>query len=318
MRPQPFYLGILFAAAGLLLSLVFVRVSRGHSRHEAQLVGTDGETPQPSFGQIVMLTSWKDRALSACSQAGMVNNLNDGLAWGLLPLYFAAAGLGIQQVAILAVYPGVWSVAQVGTGALSDKIGRKGMIVAGMWLQAGGIRLVLLMRCFATWAGSMALLGLGTAWVPFLLGDSQPAGRAVGYRGDRRAYVCLGCGSAQQDVRDAAVETCRAHPCHFLGWCAGLRRRQEGVRLKSRATLFSTSRGSRRKRRSRRKHWARSIRFPAVSHHRSSRPPTVKCTRTLKSGVNSAVRGSSAQIVDPPSGRSKCLACAALAAHPRD
>jgi MFS family permease len=117
------------------------------------------------------LTSWKDRALSASSQAGMVNNLNDGLAWGLFPLYFATAGLGIDQVAILAaIYPGVWSVTQLGTGALSDKIGRKAMIVWGMWVQAGGILLVLLTRGFTPWAGAMVLLGLGTALVyPTLL-----------------------------------------------------------------------------------------------------------------------------------------------------
>ena len=171
LRPQPFYLGVVFAAAGLLLSLVFVRESRGHARHEAQLAGADVDRRQPSFGHIVLLTSWQDRALSACSQAGMVNNLNDGLAWGLFPLYFAAAGLEVQHVAILAaIYPGVWSVAQLGTGALSDRIGRKGMIVGGMWLQAVGILLVLLTRGFAPWLGSMVLLGLGTALVyPTLL-----------------------------------------------------------------------------------------------------------------------------------------------------
>jgi MFS family permease len=101
----------------------------------------------------------------------MVNNLNDGLAWGLFPLYFAAAGLEVQQVAVLAaIYPGVWSVGQLATGALSDKIGRKGMIVGGMWLQALGILLVLVSRGFAPWAGSMVLLGTGTALVyPTLL-----------------------------------------------------------------------------------------------------------------------------------------------------
>jgi MFS family permease len=171
LRPQPFYLGIIFAGAGLVLSLVFVRESRGHARHEAQLVGKGSENRELSFGEIVLLTSFKDRALSACSQAGMVNNLNDGLAWGLFPLYFASTGLDVEQVAILAaIYPGVWGVAQLGTGALSDKIGRKGMIVGGMWLQSLGILLVLLMRGFAPWAGSMVLLGLGTALVyPTLL-----------------------------------------------------------------------------------------------------------------------------------------------------
>jgi MFS family permease len=172
LRPQPFYLGIVFAVAGLLLSVVFVRESHGHARHEAQLVGRAADTPhQPSFAHILLLTSWKDRALFASSQAGMINNLNDGLAWGLFPLYFASAGLGLAQVGILAaIYPGVWSVTQLGTGALSDKIGRKGLIVAGMWIQAVGILLVLLAYGFAPWALAMVLLGLGTALVyPTLL-----------------------------------------------------------------------------------------------------------------------------------------------------
>jgi MFS family permease len=171
LRPQPFYLGVIFAVAGLLLSLLFVRESQGHAQHEARLVGTDSDRRDASFGHIVLLTSFKDRALSACSQAGMVNNLNDGLAWGLFPLYFAAAGLDVQQVAVLAaIYPGVWSIGQLATGALSDNIGRKGMIVGGMWLQSVGILLVLLTRGFAPWAGSMVLLGAGTALVyPTLL-----------------------------------------------------------------------------------------------------------------------------------------------------
>jgi MFS family permease len=171
LRPQPFYLGVVFAVAGLVLSVLFVRESHGHARHEAKLVGGDNNAQQPSFAQILLLTSWKDRALFASSQAGMVNNLNDGMAWGLFPLYFAAAGLGIEQVGILAaIYPGVWGVTQLGTGALSDKLGRKGMIVSGMWVQAVGILLVLLTRGFAPWAVAMALLGLGTALVyPTLL-----------------------------------------------------------------------------------------------------------------------------------------------------
>jgi MFS family permease len=171
LRPQPFYLGVVFAKAGLLLSVLFLRESQGHARQEARLVGARSDGGGLSFGQIVLLTSWKDRALSAASQAGLVNNLNDGLAWGLFPLYFATTGLGVEQVAILAaIYPGVWGVAQLGTGALSDRLGRKGLIVAGMWVQAAGILLVLLARGFAPWAGAMVLLGLGTALVyPTLL-----------------------------------------------------------------------------------------------------------------------------------------------------
>ncbi|MBI4494342.1 MAG: MFS transporter, partial [Chloroflexi bacterium] len=149
--------------------------SHAHARHEARQVdaagGTGGIVGRPSFGHILLLTSWKDRALFSASQAGLVNNLNDGLARGLFPLYFAAAGLPVEQVGLLAaIYPGVWGVAQLGTGVLSDHLGRKGLIVAGMWVQAAGIFLVVLTRGFAPWAAGAALLGLGTALVyPTLL-----------------------------------------------------------------------------------------------------------------------------------------------------
>jgi MFS family permease len=174
LRPQPFFLGIAFAGVGLLLSVLVVRESRGHARQEARQLGgvaNVGSAGQPSFGQIVRLVSWKDRALSAASQAGLVNNLNDGLAWGLFPLYFAAAGLAVEQVGLLAaIYPGVWGVAQLGTGALSDRLGRKGLIVAGMWVQAAGFLLVLVGDGFLVWSVAMALLGIGTALVyPTLL-----------------------------------------------------------------------------------------------------------------------------------------------------
>jgi MFS family permease len=114
----------------------------------------------------------------------MVNNLNDGLAWGLFPLFFAAAGLTVTQIGLLAaIYPGVQGLAQLGTGALSDRLGRKGLIVAGMWVQAVGIALVVLMQGVAPWAGAMVLLGLGTALVyPTLLAAvsdvAHPAWRA--------------------------------------------------------------------------------------------------------------------------------------------
>jgi MFS family permease len=170
LRPQPFLLGVAFAVAGLLLSVLFVRESRGHARIEAQQVASPTNAP-PSFGRIFALVSWKDRALFATSQAGLVNNLNDGMAWGLFPLVFAARGLPLEQVAMLAaIYPGVWGVGQLATGALSDRLGRKGLIVGGMWVQALGIVLVLLGTELASWALAMVLLGFGTAMVyPTLL-----------------------------------------------------------------------------------------------------------------------------------------------------
>jgi MFS family permease len=187
LRPQPFLLGIGFALAGLLLSLFFVRESHGHARHEAALLAhpsgqTAGSAPPvadattdrpqaPSFKDIFLLTSWKNRTLFGVSQAGLVNNLNDGLAWGVFPLFFAAGGLSIAQIGLLAgIYPGVWGATQLLTGALSDRIGRKGMIVGGMLLQGAVIGLLPLLHGLGWWALTMGLLGLGTALVyPTLL-----------------------------------------------------------------------------------------------------------------------------------------------------
>lgn len=189
LRPWPFVPGIGFALAGLLLSLLFVRESHSFARHEARLLsshahspttepsrqgdtatpvspGTSAPSTVPRFSEIFLRTSWRDRNLSSVSQAGLVNNLNDGLAWGLFPLFFAVGGLGLAQIALLAsLYPAVWGVAQLGTGALSDRVGRKPLIVGGMWLQAAALALLPLTRGFAPWSASMVLLGLGTAMV---------------------------------------------------------------------------------------------------------------------------------------------------------
>jgi MFS family permease len=169
LRPQPFMLGVAFAIAGLLLSVVFVRESQDHARQEGSQ--TLGHGPSPSFASVVRRTSWGDRTLFSVSQAGLVNNLNDGMAWGLFPLYFAAANLDLAQIGILAAaYPGVWGITQLGTGALSDRMGRKALIVGGMWLQAVGLLVVVLTEGFTPWLVGMVLLGLGTAAVyPTLL-----------------------------------------------------------------------------------------------------------------------------------------------------
>jgi MFS family permease len=186
LRPQPFLLGIGFALAGLLLSLFFVQESHGHARHEAAMLAStleqapapsqktqppDQQAAAPSFKDIFLFTSWKNRTLFAACQAGLVNNLNDGLAWGLFPLFFAAHSLSIAQIGLLAgIYPGVWGVTQLLTGALSDRIGRKGMIAGGMMLQGIAIGLIPFTRGFAWWAVDLVLLGLGTALVyPTLL-----------------------------------------------------------------------------------------------------------------------------------------------------
>jgi MFS family permease len=170
LRPDPFYLGIAYAGLGLGLSTLFVRETRGHARHEAAARTTmaDGSL---STREVFVLTSFRERALSAASQAGLVNNLNDGLAWGILPLFFARRGLSVSRIGILAaLYPAVWGLGQLGTGALSDRWGRKWLIVAGMWTQAAAIALFVILRGFAPWAGAAVLLGVGTAMVyPTLL-----------------------------------------------------------------------------------------------------------------------------------------------------
>jgi MFS family permease len=185
LRPTPFLLGVAYAGLGLGLSALFVRETRGHARYEAAgLVGVDRLHGGLSTRQVFVLTSLREPALSAASQAGMVNNLNDGLAWGLLPIYYAAAGVSIAEIGTLAaIYPAVWGLGQLATGALSDRIGRKGLIAGGMLLQAAAIAMIAATRGFVPWALAAALLGSGTAMVyPTLLaviGDvAHPAWRA--------------------------------------------------------------------------------------------------------------------------------------------
>lgn len=186
LRPAPFLLGAAYIALGLGLSAAAVRETRGYAEYEARThipidVAMHG---QLSTRDVAVLTSFGDRALSAASQAGMVNNLNDGLAWGLFPILFTQRGLSVGQVGVLAaLYPGVWGLGQLGAGALSDRIGRKWLITAGMALQAVGLGMVAAGTTFGVWALAAVLLGVGTAMVyPTLLaavGDvAHPAWRA--------------------------------------------------------------------------------------------------------------------------------------------
>ena len=182
LRPEPFYLGVVFLLCGLLLSAFVVKETHGHATHEA--LSSDRSTDALSHGEIFRLTSWKDKNLSSATQAGLVNNLNDGLAWGLFPLIFAAAGLGLDAIGVLAgLYPAVWGVTQLITGGLSDRVGRKWLIAGGMWLQAVGIVVIALWWSYPGFAAGAVLLGLGTAMVyPTLLaaiGDvAHPSWRA--------------------------------------------------------------------------------------------------------------------------------------------
>jgi len=178
-RPQPFYLGIAFAAAGLLLSALAVRDTKAHAALESSLRKDDD-----NVRDVFWRTTLRDRNLSSISQAGLVNNLNDGMAWGLFPLFFAAAHMNLGRIGVLtAIYPAVWGVLQLATGSLSDSLGRKWLIVSGMWIQAVGIGAVIVSSSFAGFAAGAALLGLGTAMVyPTLLaaiGDvAHPSWRA--------------------------------------------------------------------------------------------------------------------------------------------
>jgi hypothetical protein len=129
LRPAPFLLGAGVAALGLGLSTTVVRETRDHARHEAahHPPPAGGHHDRPTGGQIFTLTSFRERALSAASQAGLVNNLNDGLAWGLYPVLFATAGLGLTPTGLLiAIYPAVWSLGQLATGACTGAPVRTG------------------------------------------------------------------------------------------------------------------------------------------------------------------------------------------------
>src|SRR3989475_4835948 len=184
---------------GLLLSVFAVRDTHGHARAEARQRGS--EQSRPGFARIFLLTSWRDRALFAASQAGMVNNLNDGMVWGLIPVFLAARGVTLDRIGVVtATYPLVWGMGQLATGALSDRWGRKWMIATGMWVQAVGITAFVVGRSFSSWMAGATLLGIGTALVyPTLLAAvsdvAHPdwrAGAAGGYPPLRASCYALG------------------------------------------------------------------------------------------------------------------------------
>jgi MFS family permease len=182
LRPAPIYLGVAYAITGFTLSILLVRDTREHVRLET---ATHARQAYPlSFREIFLLTSFRDRNLFAASQAGLVNNLNDGMSWGIFPLFFVAFGLSVERIGILkAVYPAIWGILQIATGPLSDRWGRKGLIVAGMWVQAAGLLLTAATAHFEWWLAASVLLGIGTAMVyPTLIAAvsdaSHPSWRA--------------------------------------------------------------------------------------------------------------------------------------------
>ncbi len=194
LRPAPFLLGLSYTALALVLSGVFVQETRGHAMLDAgqHVARPDSRHDHLHAGltnrQIVLQTSLREPAMSSACQAGLVNNLNFGLSWGLFPLLFATAALRVDQIGLLfALYPATWGAGQLVTGALSDRVGRKHLITAGMATQAAALMVIALGDGFAVWAAGTMLLGAGTAMVyPTLLaviGDvAHPLwrGRAVG------------------------------------------------------------------------------------------------------------------------------------------
>jgi MFS family permease len=182
LRPAPIYLGVAYAILGTALSIFLVRDTRDHVRLETSSHAQ--KSASIGFREVFLLTSFRDRNLFAASQAGLVNNLNDGMSWGIFPLFFASFGLSVERIGILkAVYPATWGMLQVATGPLSDRWGRKGLIVAGMWVQAVGLFVTAATYQFEWWLAGSLLLGVGTAMVyPSLIAAvsdaSHPSWRA--------------------------------------------------------------------------------------------------------------------------------------------
>lgn len=185
LRPAPFLLGVAYTVIALVVVTLFVRETRGFVALESTVGSPAG---QLSDRRIFADVSWRDPALSSASLAGMANNLNFGLSWGVFPLLFAAAGLGLREIGLLvALYPLVWGVGQLATGWLSDLVGRKPLVTLGMFLQAGALALIAAADTMPGWALGTAVLGVGSALVyPALLaviGDvaaPEWRGRAVG------------------------------------------------------------------------------------------------------------------------------------------
>lgn len=167
LRPEPFYLGLVYTIVGLGLSMLLVRETHAHAQHEGKQLQAATLTQK----QVFLRTSFQDKNLSSVTQAGLINNLNDGMAWGLFPLVFASSGITIERIGWLAAtYPAVWGISQLYTGHLSDSLGRKGLIAWGMWVQAVGIVITAISSSFSGFASGAVLLGVGTAMVyPTLL-----------------------------------------------------------------------------------------------------------------------------------------------------
>ncbi|GIK63840.1 MAG: MFS transporter [Chloroflexota bacterium] len=169
LRPYPFYMGIVFVVSGLLITLFWVHETIGHVQHEAVHSSTGSESW--GFGKIFRQVSWQNKTFFSLSQGGLVNNLNDVVIWGLLPLLALQKDLRVEQAATIgAVYLAVWGSSQLLTGSLSDHLGRKPLITGGLLLQSAGILLLALLTDYVGWLIAAGIMGIGTGMVyPTLL-----------------------------------------------------------------------------------------------------------------------------------------------------
>jgi len=156
LRPEPLFLGLVIAALGLGLSVIFVKETSAH------MVLENGKTAGKGFGEVAALASYRHRGLAAASRTGLVNNANDALAWGLLPVVMVGQGLTTLQIGTVAgIYPAMWGIAQLATGALSDRIGRRIPVAAGMWIQALALLLFWKASDFSHMIGASACWASG-------------------------------------------------------------------------------------------------------------------------------------------------------------
>jgi MFS family permease len=176
LKPYPFYIGIIFAILGLVISWIIVKDTKKFTSLEIKEDASESlkegtNVSSLSFKEVFLQTSWKNRTLLAISQAGLINNLIFGVTWGLFTLYFASFAIGISEIGFLkALHPGIWGVLQLLTGTFSDKVGRKVLIYPGMIIQGIGVWVVLFTNFYWGWIAGMSLLGIGTAMVyPTLL-----------------------------------------------------------------------------------------------------------------------------------------------------
>jgi len=160
ITPYPFYLGIAITIIGLVLSLGWVKDTRPHAQQESKT------NLSPSLGNVFRETSFYNKTLSAVTQAGFVNNLNDGMIWGLLPILLIELGYSQTHTGVItAIYPAIWGIGQLFTGKMSDLYSHKKMLFWGMLLQGAAILCMAASNHFVLLASLSALLGIGTALV---------------------------------------------------------------------------------------------------------------------------------------------------------